>query len=139
MELFRRPHSERFSKEDLRRIRTAHGHQLLGALRPDAAVAELVAFHRQNIDGRSQVRFEKFFSCDLILKVLGCRIVAVASSVHKKPMVGRFPLEDIHRRNSSGGGITAYGYSKVNFNNSDFKLTKRFDSLKSCFSSTGNL
>ena len=62
--------------------------------------------------------------------------MAVASSVHKKPMVGRFPLEDIHRRNSSGGGITAYGYSKVNFYNNDSKLIKRFDSIESCFSST---
>ena len=39
--------------------------------------------------------------------------MAVASSVHKKPMVGRLPLDDIHWEKRTISGITAYGYSKV--------------------------
>merc|ERR1719414_837873 len=43
----------------------------------------------------------------------GVRIVAVASSVHKKPMVGRLPLQDIHWEKRTVSGITAYGHSKL--------------------------
>jgi len=43
----------------------------------------------------------------------GVRIVATASSSHMKPMVGRIPLDDLHWKKSTVGGITAYGYSKL--------------------------